>query len=235
MVEMAGPLKTFLGACLFLCCSFFVIIKSASLTYATEIEKPFQAKNTVASEKQETIQSQGNILVIGDSISAAFGLKKSEGWVALLEKELAGKYQMVNASISGDTTSGGRYRLAKALDHYQPKFVIIELGGNDGLRGTPVKQIRANLQAMVNMVKDAGAQAILLGMMIPPNYGERYTSAFASIYAELASEMNIPLVPFLLEGVAGIGGMMQDDGIHPTAAAQPIMMHHVKEVLAPLL
>ena len=208
---------------------------STSLTYAGEIEKPLQAKNTVSVPKQETVQTQGRILVLGDSISAAFGLKKSDGWVALLQKELGQKYQIVNASISGDTTTGGRFRLAKALDVHQPEFVIIELGGNDGLRGTPIKQIRHNIEAMVTMSRQSGAQPVLLGMMIPPNYGERYTTAFAAVYAELAAEMNLPWVPFLLDGVAGVEGMMQEDGIHPTKAAQETMMRHVKEVLVPLL
>lgn len=220
---------------------------SISLTHATEIEKPLLTKNTVASlkqamqqeSKQAVAQNQGNILVLGDSISAAFGLKKSEGWVALLQrelqKELGSRYQMVNASISGDTTTGGRYRLAKALDIHKPKFVLIELGGNDGLRGTPIKQIKHNIEAMVAMARQAGAKPILLGMMIPPNYGERYTSAFTAIYSDLAAQLELPLVPFLLDGVAGVDGMMQEDGIHPTQAAQATMMQHVKKVLSPLL
>jgi acyl-CoA thioesterase-1 len=230
-----------------ICCTSLL----SSLTYAAEIEKSLATENTVSSLQQESQRqpqqvphktakkSPSNILVIGDSISAAFGLKKSDGWVALLQntlnEELGNQYQLVNASISGDTTTGGRYRLAKALDLHKPKFVIIELGGNDGLRGTPIKQIKHNIETMVEVSRQAGAQPILLGMMIPPNYGERYTSAFTAVYSDVSTQMDIPLVPFLLDGVAGVEGMMQEDGIHPTAAAQATMMQHVIKVLAPLL
>ncbi|KZZ79104.1 hypothetical protein A3766_26950, partial [Oleiphilus sp. HI0132] len=143
----------------------------SSLTYAAEIEKPLPVKNTVP------VQKAASILVVGDSISAAFGLDKSKGWVALMQRELGDNYRVINASISGDTTTGGRYRLGKALSTHQPVIVIIELGGNDGLRGTPVRQIRNNLEAMAVMSQEAGAQVILLGMQIPPNYGDRYTKA----------------------------------------------------------
>lgn len=168
--------------------------------------------------------------MIGDSISAAFGLNKSKGWVALLDKASKGQYKFINASISGDTTSGGRYRLGKSLAEHQPHWVIIELGGNDGLRGTPLKQIRLNLIAMINEVQQSGAQVMLLGMRIPPNYGERYTTEFAAIYTQLSEQFEIAYVPFFLEGVAGVAGMMQEDGIHPTEAAQSVMMEHVKRV-----
>ena len=201
----------------------------SSLTYAAEIEKPLPVKNTVP------VQKAASILVVGDSISAAFGLDKSKGWVALMQRELGDNYRVINASISGDTTTGGRYRLGKALSTHQPVIVIIELGGNDGLRGTPVRQIRNNLEAMAVMSKEAGAQVILLGMQIPPNYGDRYTKAFANIYSDLALQMDLSLVPFLLEGIAGVEGMMQDDGIHPTESAQQTMFEHVDKVLDTLL
>ncbi|WP_231882555.1 arylesterase [Oleiphilus sp. HI0061] len=201
----------------------------SSLTYAAEIEKPLPVKNTVP------VQKAASILVVGDSISAAFGLDKSKGWVALMQRELGDNYRVINASISGDTTTGGRYRLGKALSTHQPVIVIIELGGNDGLRGTPVRQIRNNLEAMAVMSQEAGAQVILLGMQIPPNYGDRYTKAFANIYSDLALQMDLSLVPFLLEGVAGVEGMMQDDGIHPTESAQQTMFEQVDKVLDTLL
>ncbi len=201
----------------------------SSLTYAEEIEKPLLVKNTVP------VQKGASILVLGDSISAAFGLDKSKGWVALMQRELGDNYRVINASISGDTSTGGRYRLGKALTMHQPGVVIIELGGNDGLRGTPVKQIRNNLEAMAVMSQEAGAQVILLGMQIPPNYGDRYTKAFAAIYSDLAAQQGLSLVPFLLDGVVGVDGMMQDDGIHPTEAAQQTMFEHVGKVLDTLL
>ncbi|KZY59992.1 arylesterase [Oleiphilus sp. HI0068] len=193
------------------------------------MEKPLPVKNTVP------VQKAASILVVGDSISAAFGLDKSKGWVALMQRELGDNYRVINASISGDTTTGGRYRLGKALSTHQPVIVIIELGGNDGLRGTPVRQIRNNLEAMAVMSQEAGAQVILLGMQIPPNYGDRYTKAFANIYSDLALQMDLSLVPFLLEGVAGVEGMMQDDGIHPTESAQQTMFEQVDKVLDTLL
>ena len=207
------------------CCTLVL----SSLTYAVEIEKPLPVKNTVSAQKG------ASILVVGDSISAAFGLDKSKGWVALMQQDLGEDYRVINASISGDTTTGGRYRLGKALAIHQPSFVIIELGGNDGLRGTPIKQISQNLEAMAVMAREAGAEVILLGMQIPPNYGERYTTAFSAVYTELAKQMSLPLVPFLLAGVAGVEGMMQDDGIHPTEAAQQTMFSHVDKVLDTLL
>lgn len=169
---------------------------------------------------------------MGDSLSAAFGIDKSKGWVALLQEKYQDRLLLMNASISGETTSGGRFRITQALKTHQPELVIIELGGNDGLRGTPVSQIKANLDAMINSAHASGAEVILLGMRIPPNYGKRYTDQFAAVFPELAEQYNIKLVPFFLEGVAGHPGMMQDDGIHPTEQAQPIMAGWVEEAIA---
>jgi acyl-CoA thioesterase-1 len=163
------------------------------------------------------------ILVMGDSISAAYGIQREAGWVALLDErlgELESPWQVVNASISGETTGGGLARLPNALEAHDPGIVIIELGGNDGLRGYPVARIRDNLDQLVALAKAQSRNVLLLGIQIPPNYGPRYTTAFASMYREIAAEREVPFVPFLLENVALTPTMMQNDGIHPTAEAQ---------------
>lgn len=176
----------------------------------------------------QTFTQQKTVLVMGDSISAAFGIDKVKGWVEIIASRFPEKVKMVNASISGDTTTGGRYRLANALATHQPDLVVIELGGNDGLRGTPIPVIKANLEAMIKASKEANARVLLLGMRIPPNYGERYTQMFESTYSELAAEYDTLFVPFFLEGVAGLADMMQTDGIHPTEKAQPVMASWVE-------
>ena len=168
-----------------------------------------------------------NILLVGDSISAAFGLEIRQGWVSLLEERLAEgdfPHRVVNASVSGDTTAGGLARLPALLQDARPELVIIELGGNDGLRALPVSNMQQNLSAMVELAQDAGADVILLGMRIPPNYGPRYTNAFERAFVQVAEQHDIALVPFLLEGVGGVAGMMQNDGVHPTAAAQALLL-----------
>lgn len=175
---------------------------------------------------------QYTILIMGDSISAGFGIDKKKGWVALLEQKLATektRYKIINTSISGETTSGGANRITKLLKQHQPNLVVIELGGNDGLRGSPIKLIKQNLNYMVQQSKQAKADVLLLGMRIPPNYGQTYSELFARQYQSLASEHRIAYVPFLLKGIAGIDGMMQADGIHPTEAAQVIMLDWVYE------
>lgn len=178
------------------------------------------------------------LLVVGDSISAGLGLDTSQGWVSLLDKRLKDQgfdYQVVNASISGDTTAGGLARLPALLSEQKPKLVVIELGGNDGLRGMAPAQLQQNLSGMVERSQQAGAKVILLGMRLPPNYGQRYTDAFAKVFGSVASEHQIPLVPFFLEGVGGVQDMMQADGIHPAAAAQPKLLDNVWPTLKPLL
>jgi acyl-CoA thioesterase-1 len=180
----------------------------------------------------------GTLLVVGDSISAAFGMDTRQGWVALLEKRLDEQgfdHQVVNASISGDTSAGGAARLPALLAEHQPELVIIELGGNDGLRGQPPAQLQQNLAAMVQAAQQKGAQVLILGMQLPPNYGQRYTTAFAAVFPQVASEFSVPLVPFVLEGVGGVPEMMQADGIHPTAEAQPRLLENVWPTLKPLL
>ncbi|MBQ0730843.1 MAG: arylesterase [Oleispira antarctica] len=181
---------------------------------------------------------QQTILIVGDSISAGLGIDKQQGWVALLENTLLQEYPqytLINASISGETTSGGANRMQTMLEKHQPSIVILELGGNDGLRGTPTKLITKNLTYMINLSESMGAKTLLLGMRIPPNYGQRYSELFAQQYTQLATELNVTLVPFLLEGVAGEKGMMQADGIHPTEEAQPIMLKSVWEILKPMM
>ncbi|KGK83511.1 MAG: arylesterase [Pseudomonas sp.] len=180
----------------------------------------------------------GTVLVVGDSISAAFGLETSQGWVHLLQQRLAEQARprsVVNASISGDTSAGGLARLPTLLAEHRPEVVILELGGNDGLRGQSPAQLKQNLAAMIEQSQQTDAKVLLLGMRLPPNYGRRYTEAFARVYHELADERDVALVPFVLEGVAGEPGMMQGDGVHPTASAQAQLLENVWPALAPLL
>lgn len=180
----------------------------------------------------------GTLLVVGDSISAAFGLDSRQGWVALLEKRLADEgfeHKVINASISGDTSAGGAARLPALLTEHKPELVIIELGGNDGLRGQAPAQLQQNLASMVENAQQAGAKVLLLGMRLPPNYGARYTTAFAQVFSDVAEQKQVPLVPFFLEGVGGVPGMMQSDGIHPTEGAQPLLLENAWPALKPLL
>lgn len=178
------------------------------------------------------------LLVVGDSISAGFGLDTKQGWVYLLQQRLHDQgydYQVVNASVSGETTTGGLARLPALLKQHQPSLVVIELGGNDGLRAQPLTTMQENFLHMITLSQQAQAKVLLLGMRLPPNYGAHYTSAFADIFTNVAQQKNVALVPFLLEGVAGYPNMTQSDGIHPTASAQPIMLELVWPVLQPLL
>ena len=178
------------------------------------------------------------ILVLGDSISAAYGMSLEQGWVALLERQLAESHpnsRVVNASISGETSGGGLRRLPALLEEHQPQLVIIELGGNDGLRGYPINKFRDNLRQMATLSKDAGASVLFLAMEIPPNYGSRYTSAFRDSFTVVAEETDSVVGPFLLDGVATEPGMMQADGIHPTATAQPRLLQNVLPTLRDML
>jgi acyl-CoA thioesterase-1 len=180
----------------------------------------------------------GVILVLGDSLSSAYGLDVDDGWVSLLAKRLDGirsGYRVVNASISGDTSKGGATRLPRALEKYRPDIVIVELGGNDGLRGLPLSVTRANLERIINDSQAAGARVLLLGMRLPPNYGPAYTNAFHAIYEVLADQHRTSRVPFLLDGIGAVEGMMQADGIHPRSEAQPLMLENVWPHLKPLL
>ena len=182
--------------------------------------------------------SPGTILVFGDSLSAAFGIRPEQGWVALLAQRLKDQgygYGVVNASVSGETTAGGRERLPRALGLHRPQVVILELGANDGLRGLPLDVARDNLTAMVKLAQAAGARVLLVGILLPPNYGERYTRQLAELYPELAGRLHLPLVPFLLQNVALDPALMQADGVHPNAAAQPTILETVWSQLKSLL
>lgn len=180
------------------------------------------SKNTAAFD-----ESNPKILVLGDSISAGYGMDIEDGWVNLMNQTLIQRespWRLINASVSGETTIGGLRRLPELLAIHQPQIVVLELGGNDGLRGYPATKIRANLVAMTTLVKDAGARPVIISMRIPPNYGPRYTQAFEAVFAEAAAQGNAALVPFLFEALAVSRDLMQDDGIHPTAKAQPILV-----------
>jgi acyl-CoA thioesterase I len=187
---------------------------------------------------QNAVASDRTILVFGDSLSAAYGIRPEQGWVALLTQRLRSQgygYEIVNASMSGETTSGGLERLPRVLQLHQPALVILELGANDGLRGLPVNLTRENLAQMVRLAQAAGARVLLVGIRIPPNYGARYTEQFASMFPELASQYHLPLVPFLLEKVALDPARMQADGIHPNASGEPPVLDTLWPYLQPLL
>ena len=182
------------------------------------------------------------ILSFGDSLSAAYGLRAEQGWVALLQQRLRSPeypqgygYEVVNASISGETTSGGLARLARALELHRPAIVMLELGANDGLRGLSIGETRANLGRMIEMSQRAGARVLLLGIQLPPNYGPRYGRDFAAMYDEVAAQYHVALVPFLLEAVALNPGLMQEDQLHPNARGEPIVLDNVWPHLLPLL
>ena len=182
--------------------------------------------------------SGSTILVFGDSLSAAYGVRPEQGWVTLLTKRLQTQgygYQVINASVSGETSSGGLERLPRALSLHAPDILILELGANDGLRGLPVNAMHDNLAQMVRLAQAAGARVLLVAIRIPPNYGPRYTDEFGRAYGEIAQKYHLPLVPFLLEKVALDAALMQEDGLHPNAAAQPIILDTVWPHLKPLL
>jgi len=178
------------------------------------------------------------ILVIGDSLSSAYGMDDKQGWVSLLRNRLEENgypHAVVNASVSGDTTRDALSRLDATLERHRPELVIVELGGNDGLRGFSIDAIRDNLARIVKTIREEGAKIVLAGMRIPLNYGPVYTQAFADIYHHLAEERDTTLIPFFMEGVATRPALMQDDGIHPNADAQPVLLDNVWTRLAPLL
>jgi acyl-CoA thioesterase-1 len=178
------------------------------------------------------------ILVFGDSLSAAHGLATAQGWAALLQERMRSQgygYRIVNASISGETTSGGLQRLPRALRLHRPAIVLLELGANDGLRGLPLGLISGNLAQMIRLSERAGARVLLLGIRLPPNYGPRYGDQFAALYADVARQFHLPLVPFLLAGVALKPALMQSDGLHPDAAGEPVVLDNVWGRLQPML
>ncbi len=179
------------------------------------------------------------LLVVGDSLSAALGIDRDQGWVNLLRQRLdaeaPGQHTVINASISGDTTAGGLERLPEALETHHPDIVLLELGGNDGLQGLPPDRMQDNLAQMIKKSQASGARVALLGILIPPNYGQAYTKAFADVFPTLASQYDVPLVPFILEGVALNDRLMQNDRIHPNAQGQPIILDNIWPTVASML
>ncbi|MBT0961422.1 arylesterase [Denitromonas iodatirespirans] len=185
-----------------------------------------------------TLAQAATVLVLGDSLSAGFGLRAEQAWPALLQRKLdalPGKHTVINASVSGETTAGGRARLPQALQAHAPDVVVIELGANDGLRGLPVGLMRDNLLAMTDAAEAAGAKVVLVGMRLPPNYGPLYTRQFQKTFADVAETRGLAYVPFLLDGFAEDRSLFQEDGMHPTAAAQPRIVDTVWPALKPLL
>lgn len=186
--------------------------------------------NYAAADSTIASPAGGTILIFGDSISAAYGMDREQGWVHLLTERLATQdldYNVINASVSGETTGGGLIRLPKTLQIHQPDLVIIELGGNDGLRGYPIDKIQGNLNAIVDATLGFGADILLVGMVLPPNYGARYTKAFENLFSEVADEFNLPFLPYLLQGTATNQALMQPDGIHPTPEAQNLLLEEL--------
>ncbi len=192
----------------------------------------------VSAAAATTLKQAPTILVVGDSISAGYGIQRDAGWVNLLAQRVGERlppWRVVNASISGETTGGALARLPRALSVHTPQLVLIELGGNDALRGYPIEHVEANLTRLVIAARDAGAAVLLLGMEIPPNYGARYTTAFRAMYPKVAAATQAHYVPFLVAEVATDAALRQADGIHPTAAAQPRLLEIVWPALKPLL
>jgi acyl-CoA thioesterase-1 len=182
--------------------------------------------------------AEKSILVFGDSLSAAYGIAQARGWVALLAERLKRErpdYSVVNASISGETTAGGLARIDSALEKHRPAIVILELGGNDGLRGLPVLQMKQNLSTMVARAQKAGARVLLVGIRVPPNYGPAYTDAFEAAFRDVAQTHRAALLPFMLDGISEKDELFQPDRIHPTQEAQPVIERHVWGALKPLL
>jgi acyl-CoA thioesterase-1 len=193
---------------------------------------------TLVSIASAASPSQRTIVVLGDSLSAGYGITVQQSWVSLLGQRLASEgygYRVINASVSGETTQGGLARLPRALETHKPAIVIVELGGNDGLRGLPLAASRANLSRIIEQARAAKARVLLLGMMIPPNYGPRYSDEFREMFASLAGKYSVAFVPFFLDKVALDPGLMQEDGIHPNAAGQPKMLENLWPELKPLL
>ena len=184
------------------------------------------------------IAEEETLLILGDSISAGYGINQKDNWVSVLQSKFDNdgtSIKLINSSVSGDTTSGGLQRLRRDLQKFDPDYVLIELGGNDALRGYPIKRIKDNLQTMIALIKNNNSKALLMQIRIPPNYGQKYTLAFERIYLELASSEEIYFLPFMLENVGLNPDLMQPDGIHPNAKAQPLIAKDMKKNLDSLL
>ena len=213
-----------------------IVMNKARLNFFIAVSLILSSLVAIPATAKET--SSPTIIIFGDSLSAAYGISQHEGWVALLQQRLTQKkyhYKVVNASISGETTSGGLSRFADMLVTQKPNIVLIELGGNDGLRGLSAVNSYNNLDAMVKQANKANAKVLLLGMKIPPNYGLKYSRQFSDNYQNLAKKHKLKLVPFFLDGVAGKPDLIQADGLHPTAAAQPKMLDNVWPTLTKML
>jgi acyl-CoA thioesterase-1 len=209
------------------------VLASLAVVAAASFVAPTHANAAVAAEPQKPV-----IIVLGDSISAEYGLPRDTGWVALLRRRLADKridYSVANASISGDTTSGGRARMPDLMARLKPSIVIVELGANDALRGVPLPTTEDNLRTIVEAAQQGHAKVVLVGMYVPANYGPAYTQRFHDIYGTLAKALNVRLVPFLLAGLENKREMFQADQMHPTQQAQPVLLDNVWPVLQPLL
>jgi acyl-CoA thioesterase I len=213
-------------------------LKKLSFSKAVNLAFSLGISLAIMSLVAPSAQATQTIVIFGDSLSAAYGLQQSEGWVTLLENKLKQQkldYKVVNASISGETTSGGLGRFKAMLSTHKPNIVIIELGANDGLRGLSVHEMQSNLNSMITQAKDAKAKILLLGMRIPPNYGIQYTQQFSETYASLAQKHGLILVPFFLDGIAGDPSLILDDGLHPKAIAQAKLLENVWPQLIKLL
>jgi acyl-CoA thioesterase-1 len=187
---------------------------------------------------QAAAQATSTILVFGDSLSAAYGIPRESGWAALLAQRLQTThpdYQVVNASVSGETTAGGLTRLPTLLQTHKPQLTILALGANDGLRGLPLLQTARNLENMITLAQKQGSKVLLVGMQLPPNYGAAYTSKFQNLFRDVAKKKKVRLLPFLLDGIATQANLFQADGLHPTAQAQPTLLNNVWRELAPML
>lgn len=205
------------------------------LILATLIFLP--AVNTVvmADETASKTDNSATLLVWGDSLSAAYGIPVEKGWVNQLQDKLGDEYTVINGSISGETTAGGLTRLPDALKEHKPDYVLLELGANDGLRGIALDTMRGNLEQMIKLSQAAGAKVVLIGIKLPPNFGPAFNDKFDAVYTGLAKQYELPLVPFLLDGVADNWDLMQADGLHPTAEAEPRVLENVWQVLKDVL
>jgi acyl-CoA thioesterase-1 len=205
----------------------------ATMMAAALVSLPLRAHAANAPEPAKPV-----IVVLGDSISAEYGLPRDTGWVALMRQRLADEridYSVANASISGDTTSGGRARLPALMERLKPSIVIVELGANDALRGVPLSTTEDNLRTIIEQAQQGHAKVVLIGMYVPPNYGPDYTQKFHGLYGELSKEFHLPLVPFLLAGIVDKPDMFQADQLHPTQQAQPVLLNNVWPAVKPLL
>ncbi|WP_296654598.1 arylesterase [Paraburkholderia sp.] len=235
----AGFNNAWATACAIACVKFvtaFAVIATLFALFAITGAQPAIAATPPAAATADTAKPV--IVVLGDSLSAEYGLPRDTGWVALMRERLANKridYTVANASISGDTTSGGLARLPLVMQRLKPSIVIVELGANDALRGVPLATTESNLRAIIAQIRKGNAKPMLVGMYVPPNYGLDYTQQFHGLYGRLSKELHVPLVPFLLAGLTDKPELFQSDQIHPTQQAQPLLLDNVWPTLKPLL